>query len=102
MVAAKSPEHIALGLALRTFRSERGISQEQLSFLADLHRNYVGQCERGEINLSFGVMLKLMAALDIGFADLANRYEEVRARTISSSPRPLEPHPAFGQAQATD
>src|SRR6202011_397 len=61
MPPAKSSDHLALGRALRELRVERGLSQEQLGFEAGLHRNYVGACERGEINLSFRVMLRARA-----------------------------------------
>ncbi len=76
MAAAKSPDHEALGRALRDLRTERGISQEELGYQSGLHRNYVGACERGEINLSFRVLLRLTRALDIRLSDLAGRYEQ--------------------------
>jgi transcriptional regulator with XRE-family HTH domain len=76
----KSRDHQALGAAVRALREQRGISQEELGFRASLHRNYIGGIERGEINLSFGVMLQLMSALDVSFIDLAQRYEERRPR----------------------
>lgn len=75
MPAAKSPDHAALGDALREVRIERGISQEELGYQAGLHRNYVGACERGEINLSFGVLLRLSTGLNVRLSDLISRYE---------------------------
>lgn len=77
----KSPDHLALGTALRALREEHGVSQEELGFRAGLHRNYVGGCERGEINLSFAVMLQLVHALDVSFVDLATRYESTVNRS---------------------
>jgi transcriptional regulator with XRE-family HTH domain len=74
----KSPDHLALGAAIRDLREERGLSQEELGFRAGLHRNYVGGCERGEINLSFSVMLQLVQGLEISFVDLARGYEKRR------------------------
>jgi transcriptional regulator with XRE-family HTH domain len=76
MAPAKSSDHLALGRALRELRVERGLSQEQLGFESDLHRNYVGGCERGEINLSFAVILQLTRALGVTVSDLIGRYEE--------------------------
>jgi transcriptional regulator with XRE-family HTH domain len=72
----RSADHLALGQALRELREQAGYSQEELGFRAGLHRNYVGGCERGEINLSFAVMLQLVAALDVTFVELARRYEQ--------------------------
>ena len=72
---AKSAEHLALGRALREARAQQGISQEELGYRAGLHRNYVGGIERGEINLSFTVILTLTRALDVPLVDLVRRYE---------------------------
>ncbi|HEU4701289.1 MAG TPA: helix-turn-helix transcriptional regulator [Conexibacter sp.] len=46
----RTSEHHALGRALLELRARRGLSQEQLGADADLHRNYVGAIERGDIN----------------------------------------------------
>lgn len=70
MAAVKSPEHAALGRVLRETRLRRGLSQEELGFQSGLHRNYGGSCERGEINLSFGVLVQLTHALDVSLAQL--------------------------------
>lgn len=40
---AHSSRHDAFGRAVRETRALRGLSQEQLGFAADLHRNYVGR-----------------------------------------------------------
>jgi len=40
------------GERLKELRKERGISQEQLAFKADLHRTYISSIERGEQNIS--------------------------------------------------
>jgi transcriptional regulator with XRE-family HTH domain len=79
MAAAKSPEHAALGRALRDLRARRGISQEELGYQAGLHRNYVGAYERGEINLSFSVLLRLGHGLDAPLSELILDYEKQRA-----------------------
>ena len=80
--SAKSPDHLALGRALRELRTEQGISQEELGYASGLHRNYVGACERGEINLSFGVILRLITGLHATLPELANRYERHRNTSI--------------------
>lgn len=50
---------LALGAAVRELRARRGLSQEEAGFRGSLHRNYVGAIERGEINPTFRVILKL-------------------------------------------
>ena len=86
MAAVQSPQHLSLGRVLRELREARGISQEELAFRAGLHRNYVGSCERGEINLSFRVMLKLAAALQVSFGEIAQRYERLEKAGAGSAP----------------
>ena len=39
-----------VGFRIRELREERGLTQEKLAALADLHRAYIGQIERGEAN----------------------------------------------------
>lgn len=39
-----------VGFKIRTLREEKGLSQEKLAALADLHRAYIDQIERGEKN----------------------------------------------------
>ena len=47
---------------MRKLRLERGLSQEKLAELADLHPNYVGSVERGERNIA---VVRLARALRV-------------------------------------
>lgn len=60
----KSPL-LQFGERVKRFRLEKGISQEDLAELADLHRNYVSQIECGRRNLSLLNILKLARALKV-------------------------------------
>lgn len=40
-----------VGFKIRTLRQEKGLSQERLAGLADLHRAYIGQIDHGEKNI---------------------------------------------------
>jgi signal transduction histidine kinase len=61
---------IRLGDKIRTIRLERGITQEDLGFLAGLHRTYVGSVERGERNISIDAIYKISRALKTKLKDL--------------------------------
>jgi len=54
----------AFGTRLRELREERGLSQEKLAEMADLHRNYV-QLERGKSNVSLLTIVKLARSLNV-------------------------------------
>jgi transcriptional regulator with XRE-family HTH domain len=66
-VIGKRPElvKIAFGKALQRFRAESGLSQEKLAARAGVHRNYVGDVERGIKNICLLNMCRLTKALDV-------------------------------------
>jgi transcriptional regulator with XRE-family HTH domain len=78
----------ALGRALLELRARRGLSQEELGFHARLHRNYVGALERGEINPTFRVLLKLVTGLRLPLSELIDVY----ARQREPLDDPVLPH----------
>ena len=55
----------SFGKQVRKLRLERGLSQEKLAELANLHRNYVGGVERGERNIALLNILRLAHALRV-------------------------------------
>ena len=73
----KSEFHRALGHVVRYTRARQGLSQEELGFRTKLHRNYVGAIERGEINPTFRVLIKLARGLDLPLSELIREQEEV-------------------------
>ena len=65
-----------LGRAVRSLRAEQAMSQERLGLCSGLHRNYVGAIERGEINPTFRVLIKLSRGLGIELSEIMALWEE--------------------------
>lgn len=55
---------------VRASRKEKGLSQEQLAFEAEIDRTYVSQIERSVINPSLLVLHKLAKALGVNTVEL--------------------------------
>ncbi|MBD2741912.1 helix-turn-helix domain-containing protein [Coleofasciculus sp. FACHB-1120] len=62
------------GKAIRRRRRELDLSQEELAERAELHRTYISNIERGELNPSLETMEKLVKALDITVSALFTNY----------------------------
>jgi len=74
------------GKAIRRRRRELDLSQEELAERAELHRTYISNIERGELNPSLETMEKLVKALDITVSALfANYGIEVESEPESRS-----------------
>ena len=56
---------VIFGRHIRELRTERGLSQERLAELANLHRNYVGGVERGERNIALLNIVALAQGLGV-------------------------------------
>lgn len=66
-----------IGLALRKYREGAGLSQEQLSFKANLHRTYIGSVERGERNVSLINIIILCKALKVKPSELFKIFDDI-------------------------
>lgn len=66
---------IKFGERVREIRKEKGLSQEELSFRADLHRTYIGMIERAEKNITLLNIEKIANALEISINDLFNEKD---------------------------
>ncbi|MBA3059538.1 MAG: helix-turn-helix transcriptional regulator [Gammaproteobacteria bacterium] len=55
---------------IRTLRSAKGMSQESLADVAELHRTYVGSIERRERNVSLDNIERIAWALGVDVCEL--------------------------------
>lgn len=61
---------ILFGERVRELRKKQGLSQEQLSFRANLHRTYIGMIERAEKNITLVNIEKIADALEVDIYEL--------------------------------
>lgn len=78
MAAQRSQAHVALGQAIRQYRANRRLSQEDLAHLSGMHRTYVGGIERGERNPSFTNIVRLAEALGVDPSELLSQAEKLQ------------------------
>lgn len=64
------------GQQVKKLRATCGISQEELSFLADLSTSYVSRLERGIKSPTIGVVQKIAKALGVSVSELMRLVEE--------------------------
>jgi transcriptional regulator with XRE-family HTH domain len=67
---------IKFGQRVREIRKEKNLSQEDLSFKADLHRTYIGMIERAEKNITLINIEKIAKALNVDIKELFDGKKE--------------------------
>ncbi len=66
----------AFANALKKLRSEKGLSQEELAFRANLHRTYISQLERGLKSPTLNTLCILAEVLDLTLSEFINSIEK--------------------------
>jgi XRE family transcriptional regulator, regulator of sulfur utilization len=61
-----------LGQKIRAYRNAAGLTQEKLAEKADLHHNFIGEVERGNMEASLTSLLKIAKALKVKVRDLVD------------------------------
>ena len=69
-MAARRNHRKVLGETIRVYREEAGLSQEALAEKAELHRNYIGEVERGEKAATIDTLVKIAGGLRRDVQDL--------------------------------
>lgn len=66
----KNPVLVELGKKIKSLRTARDISQEQLALQSGLDYSYVGRIERGENNPTFLTLLAMANTLNVSVKDI--------------------------------
>ena len=66
----------ALGAALRKLRSERGLSQRDISELLPIDRGYLSKLESGKHDMGFGLAIRMCKFYEISPVEMALRIED--------------------------
>ena len=69
-VSPKPKYRQIVGEKIRVCRKESGLTQEKLAEKADLHHNFIGEVERGNMEISLTSLLKISKALGLRVRDL--------------------------------
>ena len=67
-----------IGQTIRTYRLDRGLSQESLADRANIDRSYMSGIERGLRNISILNIARIASALDVSIRDLVGEAELAR------------------------
>jgi transcriptional regulator with XRE-family HTH domain len=64
-----------LGEAIRMRRLALGLSQEEVATIANVHRTYLSDIERGTRNITVGMLSQVANALEMNLAHLTRMAE---------------------------
>jgi transcriptional regulator with XRE-family HTH domain len=70
-----SSVQIRLGRAVRRLRLAHGSSQEKFALDANINRSYMGQIERGEVNISLTNLERLAEGLGMTMGELMTEVD---------------------------
>jgi transcriptional regulator with XRE-family HTH domain len=66
------PHRRTVGQKIRFYRKQAHLSQEELAEKADLSYKYVGEVERGVVNISLDSLVRIAKALRVKLRDLTD------------------------------
>jgi transcriptional regulator with XRE-family HTH domain len=77
MKKTKDPDSILLGRRIRTLRITKGLTQQKLGNKADVDYKFIGEIERGNMNPSFKVLVKIAKVLDVELPEILRFEQEI-------------------------
>lgn len=78
-VKPRSPEHAALGEAIRKQREQRGLTIEELAEEIGSDLTQLGGVERGTRNATYAFLLRVAKALDTTVGEITTRANKARS-----------------------
>lgn len=73
------------GKKLKSIRTQRHLSQEELAFQCNMQASHIGQIERGQKNPTLDTLCKISAGLDIPLPELLNFSSETNPESKNST-----------------
>jgi len=77
MKKVKDPDSLLLGRRIRTLRNLKGLTQQELGHQADVDYKFIGEIERGNMNPSFKVLVKIARALEVDIPEILRFEQEI-------------------------
>jgi transcriptional regulator with XRE-family HTH domain len=67
---------VKLGLKIKELREDAGLTQEELAFISNLHRTYIGMIERAEKNITVATLFKISNALGVSIKEIMRDFDD--------------------------
>lgn len=71
---------------LKAYRNLKGLTQEELGFLTNIHRTYIGRIERCEKHASVETIYKICKGLDVSMKDFFDFDKEITSHPSKNKP----------------
>ena len=78
-----------LGARIRELRKTAGLTQEELGEKADLNYKFIGELERGQVNVSLDSLVRITGALGIKIGDLFSKEKVPVQKIVIKERSPL-------------
>jgi DNA-binding XRE family transcriptional regulator len=76
----RADPQVTLGAAIKQLREDRGLSQEAVALVANVHQTWMSRLECGTLNPSWGMVARVAAALGVEVSDVAKAAERLKKR----------------------